>query len=862
MLELIRRVGIRNLVEKRLRTALTLVAITLGIGLWVSISIINRSVLASFRESVAALAGKAVLTVAAGDAGFAEERIEDITKVPGVKSAIPRVAAWGYLAGPGDASETIYILGIDMLREQSVRSYNSGSGEILDDPLVFLNEPDSVILTKDFAAAHGLARDSVFELATTKGKISLHVRGLLEPEGPAKAYGGAIAIMDIDGARLTLGRDGLTDAIDIVPRPGVEKAALQQSLRAALGPGFTVEPPEGTANQLESLVQSFQALLSFFGTIALIVGLFLVANSMSMSITERQKEIGVLRALGATRGQIFGLLIGEAALLGAVGSLAGAFLGRALASIMVKDVAEAMSTQFVMKVTITSLEFDKGTVLRTFAVGVTTAAIAAFVPVLRATRIAPTVAMRAQAGSEDMNRSSRLSEYVGIGLLAFVLGTIAVPSLGQNAGVQSAAQMAAIIGAALVSPSLVRILVSGVRRLLAGRRDVVARLATENLLRYRKRTRTNVIGLTLGLLLVMLISGLSHSFKKSLLDWVIVQFRSDLIVSSRGTLVKNLTQPLHEDVGVEIQTVPGLRRTHVDFDGIRLARTEYEGRQIAVKAFSEPLPEMHYWQWVVLDRTRDEAGAAVFHAAEPSVLVSSNFVLHFGKKPGDAITMNTPTGPATFRIAGLVTDFASPEGVVYLARDRYKKLWRDPTVSGFGLFYEPGVDRAKVRRDLESRFGREKNLVVVANEEMRVQFRELIDKSFAGADALESAALLIALIGIFNTLMIGILERTRELGMMRAIGMERGQLARMVLVEAGLTGAATALVAVALGGALGYWLITISLPTTLGWVLNYSMPLATTLLVFVTGLLVAILAGVYPAWRASRVAIVDALSHE
>ncbi|HEY2513274.1 MAG TPA: ABC transporter permease, partial [Polyangiaceae bacterium] len=305
MFEVVRRVGLRHVFTKPLRTALSFVAVALGIALWVSIGIINRSVLASFRQTVGALAGNAVLTVSAGEVGFPEERLDAIAKVPGVKSAIPRVEAWAYAVGDRHASETLYVLGIDMLKEQAVRSYKTGGEEVMDDPLVFLNQEDSVILTKTFAAAHGLKIDSKLPLATASGQITLTVRGLLEPEGPAKAYGGAIAIMDIDGARVMFGKEGKIDAVDIVARPGVATDVLQTALRDALGPAFTVSPPEGYAQQLEQLVASFQGMLSFFGTIALLVGLFLVSNSVSMSIAERQKEIGVLRAIGAARWQIF-----------------------------------------------------------------------------------------------------------------------------------------------------------------------------------------------------------------------------------------------------------------------------------------------------------------------------------------------------------------------------------------------------------------------------------------------------------------------------------------------------------------------------------------------------------------------------
>jgi len=866
MLDLVLRVGLRHLGRRPLRTLLTILAVALGIGLSVSIAIINRSVLSSFRESVAALAGTSALTVTAGDVGFAEEKLDDIERVPGVKSAIPRVEAWGYLAGDESGTETLYILGIDMLREQAVRSYQTGSGEVMDDPLVFLNEPDSVILTRTFAAAHGLHIGSALPLATATGQVTLTVRGLLDAEGPAKAYGGAVALMDIDGARVMLGKDGKIDAVDIVPRAGVDVGVLAGALRAALGPSFVVEPPQGYARQLEQLVQPFQASLTFFGTIALVVGLFLVANSTSMSVAERQKEIGVLRALGATRTQVFSLLLAECALIGTVGALAGAYLGRLLASRMVGDVAESMTHQLSMKITMGELGFDRGVVLRAVALGTGTAIIAGLLPIVRATRIPATTAMRAQVNagdrSSDGGKASHIAAVLGAGCLSCVLLTIAVPGLGESAPFASLAQAAGVLGVALVSPSLVQLAIRAMRRLLLGGTDVVPRLATENVIRYRRRTQTNVIGLTLGLLFVMLIAGISHSMKDTVMQWFTINMRHDLLVSSKGKVMQNAAQPIREELGAELADVPGIRQGARAVEGIRFLHVTYEGHTIALKAYDEPDPARHYWLFDARDRTRDEMGRALYHSQDPTVLVSTNFVLHFGKKTRDSITLDTPSGPTSFRVVGVVTDFASPEGVVYLARERYRQIWNDPLVSGFGLYVAPGADPVAVRTELDRRFGRSRNLMFILNDEFRAEFTSAIDRSFAFADALEWAALFVALAGIFNTLTIGILERTRELGMMRGLGMQRSQLARMILLEALLLGAATALLAVVLGGALGYWLIARSLPTTLGWVLHYTLPWRNMALIFGTGVAVAGIAGAYPAWRASRIEIVEALGYE
>ncbi len=241
--------------------------------------------------------------------------------------------------------------------------------------------------------------------------------------------------------------------------------------------------------------------------------------------------------------------------------------------------------------------------------------------------------------------------------------------------------------------------------------------------------------------------------------------RHDLLVSSTGKLMQGAAQLLQEDVGKDFADVPGVGRKMRNVEGIRFLHTDYEGHTIALKAFDEPDPSRHYWLFDVRDTTRGQAGQALYHSADPTVLVSTNFVLHFGKKTGDTITLQTPGGP-TFRVAAVVTRFASPKGVVYLARERYKALWKDRSFGLRHLRRAGGRSEGRARR-ARCRFGRSKNLMFMLNEEFRGEFASDHRPELRFADVLESAALFVALISIFNTLTVGVLARSRELGMMR-----------------------------------------------------------------------------------------------
>jgi putative ABC transport system permease protein len=281
-----------------------------------------------------------------------------------------------------------------------------------------------------------------------------------------------------------------------------------------------------------------------------------------------------------------------------------------------------------------------------------------------------------------------------------------------------------------------------------------------------------------------------------------------------------------------------------------------------MKAWDEPDSSVHYSTFQVLDRPAAQAGQELFHSQEPSVMVSENFVLHFHKKTGDHVEIDTPSGRVSFRIIGVIADYASNEGIFYIDRTLYRKLWHDPLVNVFGLQLEPGADLEKVRQEIDTRFGRAHNLTVISNAEIKEQMISTVDQSFSYTRAIEVAALLVGLLGLLNTLLISVMERMRELGMLRAVGMSRGQLASMILQEALIQGGLGACAAVVLGGGIAYLWITHSLAHVLGWLIEFHFPWASAVGTVLVGTAVSVIAGYWPARRASHLEIRDALEYE
>lgn len=858
---------LRQLVLRPVRVGFAVLGVALGIALFVAVSMINRATLEYFRESVTSVAGTSKLAITGEEMGFPEEVLEKVERLPGVAHAVPSLEVRARYTTADGRDETIVVLGVDMLRESGVRAYK-GDEEVVDDPLVFLNQEDSIIVTRPFAGENGLEKNSKFTLTSAAGIKPFTVRGLLTPEGPAKAYGGRIAIMDIDGARVTFGKEGLTDRIDIVPRPGVDERVLAETIERAVGPGLRVERPETQVKTFERMVASQQAVLAFTSTLALVIAIFLIANTMAVAVAERRNDIGVVRAVGGSRARVMSLFLIEAAVVGLIGSALGVVGGRALAAQLVGSVSRSLSTQLVTPIEVGAVTLRGSDVIGAFIVGLVASLIAAAWPAWTAASVSPASALAPKdAQTATSGRGSMVRGVVGVALLA-LLGVFAatgmdtkIPQLGRATGAF------AILGFALVAPQCAVILIAAFRAIvvwLVPARAPLLRFACENLLSHRRRTAASVLSLVIGLSLVVVNATVQESFRRALLDAVDRSLVGDAFVSTKGRFLSATVQPMREDIGKDIETALGTPphdpSQALGARAMRLAFVGYKGARIAIKAW-DPMPKGRL-PFIVTDGPAEDAARELYAPGEARALVSENFATHFGKKRGDTVTLDAPGGGLTARVVGTVVDYSSPEGTVYLARTTYQKTWHDSLVTVFFVFAPPGMDASALGRSLDGKVCQPRGLVVSLVSDVRASTERMLDESFAYSRSIELAALIVGLLGLLNTVFINILERTRELGMLRAVGMSRRQLRTMILLETLILGTAAGAAAGLLAAYLAQVWLGGSLSATLGWSVPIHLPPAALARALGAGIVVGVIAGLGAARRATSRTIPEALANE
>jgi len=835
-------------------TALTAAGVALGVGVYVAIQLSSSSLKVSMRQTVNRIAGKTQLEVTAGEAGFPEEIVDTVRGGAAVAAAQPVIEAVVKPQGLGEES-SLMVLGVDFLGDRSLRDWDFGENEeVLDDPLLFLAQPDSICVTNEFAARNGLALDSKITLETGHGLKPFTIRGLMEAKGPATAFGGNIALMDLYAAQYAFSRGRRFDRVDVLLRPGVNLEAGRKELERILGTGYTVDTPARRGAQMEVLIENFAAMMSLSCWQASFIAVFLIFNVFAVAATRRRREIGILRSLGVTRGQVLGLFLAEGAVVGAAGTAAGLGLGLLLAGtvsrfmIGITELAYG-TTHTAPAVVVEPRVLAIGTVL-----GFVTALAAAFLPAHSAARLQPVEALakgRFQRIAEGASRAR-----LAAGLAMAVVAGLAVAFFAARGWAATVATLILInLAALLVAPTLIGPLIRLLRPAATALFGAEGRIAADSLIQSPRRTSATVLALMVAIAFVVSLGGMVTSYRRSYNDWLDGVLNADFYLTaserffSKAYLIPPEFVPLVEQVP-GVRWVEPFRGVHVDYEG-RRPLIESLPLHLTYKRLDPPILEGNRDEWIARG-TRGEA-----------VAVSDNFARIFRVGVGDTLTLPSPTGSVSLPILAIITDYSSDQGSIWMDRSVYTARWKDEGIDTLDVLLEPGTDRAvaaaAIRRKLS---GLTNRLFIMTNAEFKATIARLLDQFFSLAYVQLAVALLVAVLGVANTLVISVSERRRELGILKALGTERRQVIRLVIAEA----LGIAVCGGLLGIALGSYLIAFSVESISemfsGWTLPYAFPWY-----LVAGLgpllvLVTVVAAVYPARLALGVSPAEALEFE
>jgi putative ABC transport system permease protein len=850
-MRLLRLISWPYLKKHAVRSLLTVIGIVLGVAVFVAMHTANEAVFFAFERTVDRIAGAAQLQITSGEAGFPEHVLDRVQAIPEVQVAVPVIEAPAAttLAGQGN----ILILGVDMTGDRSLREYDLESGDeaVIDDPLVFLAQPDSIIVTNEFAERNNLRVGDRLSLSTMVGDKAFTVRGIMRSGGLTSAFGGNLAVMDIYAAQQVFGRGRRFDRIDLKLREGLAVVDGQASIKDALGVGFDVDPPASRGQQLESTLAVYAISMNISSVFALFIGMFIIYNSFAIAVTQRRSEIGILRALGAPRRQIRNLFLIESAVSGLLGSIVGIALGIVMARGLVGSISNMLEGIYGVAERAEEVSADPRLLSAALAIGIATSMIAAWLPARNAARVDPVQALQKgkyQVLTAGENRARRLTSAVMMGAALVLLW------VGESFWFYAGYTLI-IVAALLLVPTIALWFARALRPVLKWLRPVEGALAADSLIQSPRRTSGAVAALMLSLGQVIGLGGVGRESYSSILNWLDTALNPDLFVAGSQNL-SDRTFRFPKTLGDSIGEIPGVE----DFQTVRSFRLTVGGTPIMLIVIDAASFERRGHRPLVAE---DPRGMYNLAKAGEGVIVSDNFARLQGRAIGDRVDLATPGGLLTLPIAGIITDWSDQQGAVFLDRTVYERYWQDDTVNVIRVYVSEGTDPMAVRQRILERLAPSyPRLLVFTNAEVRSWVLKLTDQWLQLTYSQVFIAVLVAILGIVNTLTVSIIDRKRELGVLRAVGGFRRQIRQTVWMEAvaiGLVGLALGLL---FGAANLYFLLQITGRDLSGMYLPYRFPFSIALMLLPTILAAAFFSALWPAESAVRTSLVEALEYE
>jgi putative ABC transport system permease protein len=861
LLNLLKHISLRRIRLQKVHLLMTIAGICLGVAAIVSIGIVNKSVMRSFEDSINRVTGRAALQVTGDASGFPESLIDRVQKVPGVEYAVPVIDTQGILVGAKERS--LMILGVDVLQDGNIREYKlSDENADIPDPLLFLARPDSILLTRELAQREGIKLDQQISVQTVRGIRLFRVRGLLDPEGPAKTMAGNIAIMDYPAAQMAFGKEGRIDRIDISLVRGEDLEIVRDRIRNALPGGYSVVTPEGRTRQVEVLISHFQKNINLISFIAVFVGMYLIYNAVSISVVQRRKETGILRALGTTRRQIIALFLGETVVTAIIGSALGVVVGILFARSAIGSVGQTVS-ELYLRTSISEIAISWTNLVVGFITGIVASLAAALFPALTSARITPVSAIRSVPYSEDGFFSGNKLRFVAAFLIALAALLLALykafpaSPLFHTTAAMFTSTILFLLGVSLAMPAALQWFLAFFRAVVSPYVGAAGRLAGLNLQKNINRNAVAAAAIFYGISVFVSSAGIIYSTKQSVLEWIDSYVRGDIIVTSGHPIASTGAQniPMPVELWKDIEKVPGV----LSADPFRKIYIDYKGRRILLLTLDVDR-RMLYSPFKVVQGKREDMVRLL--PKQNYIAVNEAIASQERLKPGDTMTLPTPEGPVSFTVAVVNVDYSSDSGSILMDMHTYHRYWKEQLADSFSIRVKSKDQVLSVRDEISRRFGNDRKLFVLPSREFKNEIKKVIDQGFAVNHAINIITMLIACLGIIVTLLASVLERTREIGVLRSIGMLRRQVSRVVVVESMLLGVIGGVLGAGAGMIIGWMSLEGFLRGDYGASLQYHIDAASIAWAIGLSTLLAALAGVYPARRAAKTNIVEALAYE
>jgi len=899
--------------------ALAIVGIALGVAVVISIDLAMESSLNAFDQAGKAFSGVATHRIIAGDGGLDEKLYRRLRVEEGVQKLSPVVNA--YVVASKQADTGFNLIGIDPFTEKSFQSIwqTRHHEETTADWLSrLITEPDTALISEQTASRLGLKINDDLAIETEQGERRLKIIGLLSPNNAvSEQVLSRLIITDIATAQEVLGVFGRLSSIevlidkdqpDIAPTsaytPSLEIAALVPYKPAAYTPSLEIAAlvpykpaaytpsleiirkalpgnallveAESQSQAMREMTRAFSINLKALGLLSLLVGMFLIYNTMTFLVMQRRRLIGSLRSIGVTRRQIFKLIIEEALLLAAIGTLIGIALGIALGQGLLYLISGTINAIYfridAASLMITPLQIGKGALL-----GITATLLAVLPPAFEATRISPvTVLVRSQleSGLRRLIKTASLISFI------FILGGTALALWsGQSIVLGLASIFLLLFGFAMLTPALTLMFMKLVERVFGRFSGVLFRLPARMVSAELSRSGIAIAALMIAVSATIGMDLMIGSFRQTVADWIQTSLRADLYVSLPGEKMPGAKAEEDHRLKAELADLQGvqmlssvLHTNVIARDGVYAANLPGAGAAISKEGVSSGAAAKNNFTKVAVFELNEKSrpGFIFKHETDDelwdkfeqqqTVIVTEPYAYHHNIKTGQNILLRTDSGSQPFEVIGIYADYSGDRGHLAMSRRNYQRYWPDLGYSGIGVYAKDGVDLQQLENQINKLITGQQS--VKSDQAIYKASMEMFEQTFTITETLRWLSALIAFVGVFSALMALQFERTRQLGILRAIGVTSGQLAMLIIGETGLMGLVAGLIAIPVGYIVAYMLIFVIYQRAFGWTMAFHFNAGEIYQGLALAVIAATLAGILPALKMAKTKPAEALRSE
>ncbi len=841
--------GINYSVKNPWQTLLSIIGIMLGVAVVIAIDIANQSAYKAFELSMESVSGKATHQIIANPPGLPDSIFTDIKSRLFIEKAAPVIEKFVRLKG--DNAQTFTLIGIDPLYESHFRDY-TGSFKSSNkfDLASFVTQKGAVVISELTAKKLGLIIGQSFAIEVDGKPNELTLIGTIDTgdEKKNKIIENLI-ICDIANAQEISKSGPYLTRIDLLIDSN--SSEIIDKIKESLPNSARIQESNTRSETGKQMTESFRINLTVMSLLALIVGMFLIYNTMTFSVVRRHRLIGLLRSIGVTRSEIFQLIMFEALVVGILGTVLGTFVGIVLGNGIINLVTKTINDMYfvlqVQEITLSPYSIAKG-----FALGISATLISAYKPASDATKVPPrSVLIRSQNESET---SAKSVKYLIYALILGVIGTLILVIDSKNIYFSYLGIAPIILAFALITPAFLvfsmKIATPIMKRLFGS----IGKMASRGISTQLSRTTIAVAALSISVSAAIGVGTMVSSFRHTVVDWLNMRLKAD-IYASVPTMVSRFNDGSFDfTIADSIANINGVKA----INRYRENQINHEGKikhilAAKVQNFSyESFKNNKVSNAVLWDRFNNHEG----------VFVSESYSFKNNTKTGDTVTIPTNFGISRFPVIGIFIDYSSDIGLIMMELGTYRKHFNDSLLSGLAVFIEKDADVDRIMDDMRSAAGKDINFIVRSNKLLIDSSVEIFDRTFLITNVLQLLAIFVSFVGILSALMALQLEKSRELGVLRAIGMIPSQLWKMVILQTGIMGIIAGILAIPLGNILAYILINIINRRSFGWSIDfYFMPEYAIQGIFVA-VFAAVIAGIYPAYKMSKSSPSEALRDE